>query len=90
MISARMALYYRRKKHGMCVSCGAPAIPGKTKCDICAAYDRECMKARYAAMTPEQKRRKIEKDKKWLSEHPERAAEYSRRKPEYNRRYRNG
>ena len=87
MMSARMELYYERKAHGLCVQCGAEAVQGKTKCETCADFDKMYMKEKYHRMTPEQKAHKLARDKAWLMAHPDRVAEYKRRKPEYNRRY---
>lgn len=41
--------YRRRREAGLCVSCPNPAVPGKARCEGCAAKERAVAKERYRA-----------------------------------------
>ena len=84
------SLYYVRKEQGLCVTCGDPAQEGKTQCEMCAKLQRIKQKMYRDALPDEAKQRQYMRVREWLAAHPERVAEYKRRKTEYNRRYREG
>lgn len=52
--------YEERKTNGLCVRCGQPAEPGKTKCLVCKMDDRERARKKE---TPEQAKRRREREK---------------------------
>lgn len=80
--------YYNRKAKGLCVKCGDPAIPGKTICEACRAIYRVKSKEYRDSWSAEKKEKIYAKVVAWQESHPERMAEYKKRKPEYNRRQR--
>ena len=84
------SLYYVRKAQGLCVTCGDPAQAGKTQCETCAKFQRIKQKMYRDALPYEEKQRQYMRVREWLAAHPERVAEYKRRKSEYNRKYREG
>lgn len=81
-------LYNYRKENGLCVNCGERRDGGTaTRCLRCAQIERVKAHDRYERLTPEEKKHNYFVKKKWLQEHPEKVAEYAKRKSEYNRRY---
>lgn len=86
-MSAKTKLYHERKAQGLCVDCGGKPVENRTRCERCAAFNRMYRREKYARMTPEQKQHQKEVHARWVAAHPDRVAEYRKRKKLYNRRY---
>lgn len=75
-----------RKDNGICLGCDDKAAPGKTRCYRCLQIIAVKQKARYHD-DPEYRKRKMEYQKQWVKNNPERMAMYRERKSMYNRKY---
>jgi predicted nucleic acid-binding Zn ribbon protein len=57
----KKAVYYYRKRHGLCVQCGEPAAPGRVRCLNCLdAVNVACMITR-SRWTDDRKKKEKEK-----------------------------